>query len=189
MLRITAGEWKGRSFIAPSNENTRPTQAKLRQALFNSIQTHVPEARVLDLFAGSGALGFEALSRGAQFVTFVESSRLVIPILRKNVENFKAQDRVHLLQGAVEESFPQILRSGPYDLVLADPPYAAGWELRLLTDLSWESLLIPGGLLCLEWSPAQARQKELPAEIACLVKTREKHYGDSMLTTYLRKEL
>src|SRR5262245_32005744 len=99
MIRITGGELRGRSLRTPkhserSPDRTRPTQAKLRQALFNSLQMHIPEARVLDLFAGSGTLGFEALSRGAESVVFVESSREVCRLIQQNAQELGVEDRV-----------------------------------------------------------------------------------------------
>src|SRR4051812_18174623 len=96
MLRITGGEFRGRSLHAPKGDHTRPTQSKLRQALFNSLQASLPDARVLDLFAGSGALGFEALSRGAAHVHFIESARPVAKLIEKNGAELRVLDRMTL---------------------------------------------------------------------------------------------
>lgn len=78
---------------------------------------------------------------------------------------------------------------GPFDLILADPPYDARWELKLLQEFPWKEVLAPDGYFSLEWSPERACLKELPSQVPFLVKVREKHYGDSMLTTYRRGEV
>jgi len=184
MLRITAGEFKGRMLRTPNDLKTRPTQAKLRQALFNSIQAYIPDANVLDLFAGSGALGFEALSRGAQKVVFVEAAASVAKWIQKNTEMLGVGDRVQICIGKAETMAEKLTKEGPFDLIFADPPYAGGYEEKLLFHFPWNELLSPSGLFCLEWGPRQANIEELPGAVPFLVKIREKDYGDSRLTTY-----
>ena len=101
MLRLTGGEFRGRSIHTPGHDQTRPTQAKLRQALFNSLQTVITDATLLDLFAGAGTLGFEALSRGASHVTFVESNRTVARLIEKNAAELNVRDRVRVVVDSV----------------------------------------------------------------------------------------
>jgi 16S rRNA (guanine966-N2)-methyltransferase len=186
MLRLTGGEFRGRSIQAPEGDRTRPTQAKLRQALFNSLQATVPDAKVLDLFAGSGALGFEALSRGAAQVVAVESNRSAIKLISKNADTLAVRDRLVIVDDPVEKSWPRLKALAPFDVVLADPPYAGGWEKRLLDELPWEELLAPDGVFCLEWGLQKSKVSELPDELPFLAKVREKTYGESVLTTYRR---
>ena len=187
MLRITGGIYRGRTLLTPPQDQTRPTQAKLRQALFNSLQTLIPEARVLDLFAGSGALGFEALSRGAKEVVFVEIARPVSKLIEKNAEVLKVKESVTLISDSVESALKKLERLDPFDLILADPPYEEGWEMKLLLEWPWQSLLSEGGCFCLEWGLKKSQVSELPEEIPFLVKIREKNYGDSVLTTYRKR--
>ena len=184
MLRITGGELRGRSLEAPAGDRTRPTQAKLRQALFNSIQADLPDARVLDLFSGSGALAFEALSRGAAHAVSVESARPAAKLISKNAAALGVRERFTLIEDSVDRAWGRL--AGPFDVVLADPPYAAGWELRLLQEFPWQSLLSEGGVFCLEWGTQKSRAETLPEHIAFLEKVREKTYGESVLTTYRR---
>jgi len=200
MLRLTGGEFRGRFIQTPHHQYTRPTQAKLRQALFNSLQMKVPKARVLDLFAGSGALGFEALSRGASQVVFIEQSKSTAKIIQKNAE---ALGVAECIQVRVESSLPPCEKENlaaqshggthrlafcfPFDLVLADPPYEEGWEMKLLQEWPWEVGLTPGGLFCLEWGSSKSRVSQLPDRVPFLAKVREKIYGDSVLTTYQRE--
>ena len=191
MLRLTGGEFRGRLIETPRNLKTRPTQARLRQALFNSIQAEIPDSRVLELFAGSGALGFEALSRGAAEVVFVENDRTALKLLEKNAATLRVESRVRIVSESVDRCLPRIQKNAPFDLVLADPPYAEGWEKKLLEAFPWKELLKPGGTFLLEWGLLKSsdyREGELPEETPFLVKIREKLYSESVLTTYQMKE-
>lgn len=186
MLRITGGVFRGRTLQTLAGQNTRPTQAKLRQALFNSVQTQLSQATVLDLFAGSGALGFEALSRGASEVVFVESSRAALQVIEANAEALEVENRIHIVGGSVESVSTPLARFAPFDLVLADPPYEENWEMKLLTTLPWGELLNEGGRFCLEWGLRKSAVTNLPDRVPFLEKIREKNYGDSVLTTYTK---
>jgi len=191
ILKITGGEFCGRLIQTPKDLKTRPTQARLRQALFNSLQTVIPGARVLDLFAGSGALGFEALSRGAESVVFVETSRTALKLIEKNAELLGVKNQVTVLSETVKHVWSLLKSSPPFDLVLADPPYEDGWEDFLLSEMPWNELLTDAGYFCLEWGIQKSQnhrgENSLPDRAPCLVKVREKNYGDSVLTSY-RKE-
>jgi 16S rRNA (guanine966-N2)-methyltransferase len=121
-MRIVAGAAKGRRLQAPKGDDVRPTADRVKEALFSSLQPLLPGARVLDLYAGAGGLGLEALSRGASSVTFVERANAALTALRRNVETVGlpgatvvADDAARTLRGEVP--------GGPFDLVLADPPY------------------------------------------------------------------
>jgi 16S rRNA (guanine966-N2)-methyltransferase len=189
MLKITGGEFRGRMIEAPRGEQVRPSAAQLRQALFNSLQAYTPDAKVLDLFAGAGALGLEALSRGAAFAVFVEQSKPSIAAIERNIATLKVADRTEVISESVAKAWHRIQRFAPFDLVIADPPYAAGWEMKLLADLPWEELLAPGGHFVLEWGAKKSQVVELPETAAngLLTKIREKKYSDSLLTTYIRE--
>ncbi len=187
MIRITGGEWKGRGLATPPSLSTRPTQARLRQALFNSIQFQISDAKVLDLFSGSGALAFEALSRGAAEAVAVENHRGAVEAIKKNQREFKTEGRLKLLAEDVGDALVGAHRFGPYDIVFADPPYAEGWELRLLEDAAWSRLLAPEGLFLLEWGTQKSKIEAVPDHTEHLDKIREKVYGDSVLSTYRRK--
>src|SRR6185437_308628 len=113
------------------------TQARLRQALFNSIQTLISDAAVLDLFAGSGALGFESLSRGASRVVFVEDSRQAVKLIEANAKELGVFDRVEILSDSVDRVRNELTKLGPFEIVLADPPYAGGWEKTRLEGFPW----------------------------------------------------
>ena len=123
MLRIIAGEFKGRRLKAPAGRTVRPTGDRVKEAWFSILQQSIPDARVLDLFAGSGALGFEALSRGAVAVDFVENHKASLATIRENATTLKVEDRVTIHRmDAVR--FAERLQPAQYDVALADPPYA-----------------------------------------------------------------
>jgi 16S rRNA (guanine966-N2)-methyltransferase len=188
MIRITAGEWKGRALSTPASLSTRPTQARLRQALFNSIQFGIPDAKVLDLFAGCGALAFEALSRGAAEATLVENQRGALESIAKNLKELKPGPGTRLVREDVFKAEAQIRRFGPFDFVFADPPFAEGYEMRLIEGFDWGSLLASRGQFLLEWGAKKSKIEAVPDETTHLKKIREKVYGDSVLTTYQKKE-
>jgi 16S rRNA (guanine966-N2)-methyltransferase len=148
-VRIIAGKWRGRTIQAPPGQSTRPTADRVRETLFSMLASRLgsfEELRVADLFAGSGALGFEALSRGASHATFVESDPKAAAIIRRNGEKLGAA--VHILGGSAL-SLP---RSEPFDLIFADPPYAPGSgtaAIEAVTEAGW---LSPGGWMSVETS-------------------------------------
>src|SRR5947209_5287288 len=118
MIRLTGGIFRGRVIQTPSHQHTRPSHARLRQALFNSLQTEIPEARVLDLFAGSGALGFEALSRGAESVVFVESNRSALKVIDKNIQDLDVKSQTRVLAELVETVIPRLKLLPPFQVIL-----------------------------------------------------------------------
>lgn len=123
-LRIIAGELRGRRILVPDRSTVRPTGDRAREALFDILGSAVVGARVLDAYAGTGALGFEALSRGAAGVLFVESDRQAVRAIRENAARFGVTDRCRALAGNVLDLLGAPDAPGPFDLVLADPPYA-----------------------------------------------------------------
>jgi 16S rRNA (guanine966-N2)-methyltransferase len=187
MIRLTGGLFRGRVISTPAHQNTRPTQARLRQALFNSLQAHTESAKVLDLFAGSGALGFEALSRGAESVVFVEKAKSVTSLIQKNASTLDVDKKIQILTAPADSVVERLIQLGPFGLVFADPPYEEGWEIKILKTFPWNLLLVNQGRLCLEWGTQKSQVSALPQETELLEKVREKNYGDSVLTTYLLK--
>jgi 16S rRNA (guanine966-N2)-methyltransferase len=169
-VRIIAGEWRGRRIQAPSGTATRPTTDRVREAWMSTVAAHIPGARVLDLFAGSGALGLETLSRGADHVVFVEQAPAALRSLRANLEALGAAARAEVVR-ADALRYVASLEPGAFDLALADPPYGKGLA-RALADRFAECPF--AGLLCLEHGP-----DDLPAE---LPGASTRRYGDTRLT-------
>ncbi len=121
-MRVVAGAAKGRRLTAPPGDDVRPTADRVKEALFSSLQAVVPGARVLDLYAGSGSLGLEALSRGATSVTFVERDRRSLEHLHRNIEVVGLPGPI-VLATSVDRALAEPIEGEPFDLVLADPPY------------------------------------------------------------------
>ena len=120
-MRIIAGQYRGRRLVAPKGMATRPTTDRVREAWFSILGPL--HGLAVDLYAGTGALGFEALSRGANHVVFVESSRAAQVAIQRNAENLGVTDRITLLSSTVEAATKSIQGRGPFDLVLTDPPW------------------------------------------------------------------
>jgi 16S rRNA (guanine966-N2)-methyltransferase len=146
-MRIVAGEFRSRTLRAPDTEKTRPTTDRARETLFNVLNNVLDFEGlcVLDLFAGSGALGLEALSRGAAHTTFVEQDRKALEALNANIATLKVQERSRVVQGDVFRALPNLTQI--FDVILADPPYAdtrARVELpaQLLRLMTPESVLV-----------------------------------------------
>lgn len=134
-LRIIAGEARGRRLITPEGMDVRPTTSRVREAVFNSLHSQgcLEGADVLDLFAGTGALGLEAVSRGAASATFVESARLALAALRANIDATGLNDRCRVVPGDVMEELPRL--GGDFDVALCDPPYGFDAWPELLSRL------------------------------------------------------
>jgi 16S rRNA (guanine966-N2)-methyltransferase len=148
-MRIIAGEWRGRVIAAPPGESTRPTADRVRETLFSMLASRIGPfegLRVADLFAGSGALGFEALSRGAAHATFVENDAKAIAALRNNAAKLGAADRVQITARSALSLPP----AAPFALIFADPPYAPGSGKAAATAVMAAGWLAPGGWLAVE---------------------------------------
>ena len=145
-MRIIAGQWRGRPIEAPPGTATRPTSDRAREGLFSMLTSRLGSfegLQVADLFAGTGALGLEALSRGAAYCTFVENDRAALDALKRNVERLGAGDRAEIRAQAAEH-----VSLAPCDLVLVDPPYGAGLAQAALDRAAgWLAL---GGWLSIE---------------------------------------
>lgn len=146
-LKIIGGEFRGRNLLTLPDLNTRPTANRTREALFNILAFKVKNAVVLDLFAGSGALGLEALSRGAQHVTLVENNRKACEIIAKNIALCKAQNHAKVICCNAELFKGQ---GAEYDLVLMDPPYGQKLTDKALKVLTANSLLNNGAVVVAE---------------------------------------
>ena len=134
-MRIIAGEWRGRQISAPKGDSVRPTLDSVREAWMSMVHTSLPDARVLDLFAGSGALGLEALSRGASSVDFVENDPRTFRVLQENIKKLGAGKRSTLHRedaiGFLTKARRVTGEGEPYDVAFADPPYRKNLAAQL----------------------------------------------------------
>ncbi len=176
-MRVIAGTAKGRPLKAPAAAGVRPTSDLVRGAIFDMIGPFFgPETRVLDLFAGSGALGIEALSRGAGWADFVEQRALCCRAIKENLLITGLPDRGHVHCSAVAQSWTRL--SGPYDIILLDPPYAVPPQDNLFDAVA--RLLLPDGVAVYE----HAHRFPAAQELGGLRMTKERRHGDTTVSLY-----
>ena len=147
-IRIIAGQWRSRKINFPATPGLRPTHDRIRETLFNWLSPYIAGANCLDLFAGSGALGFEALSRGAKQVTFIDNARVVVDALQKNAALLKT-DKADFILADCPERVPA-LSYVPFDVVFLDPPFEQGLIPKTLRWLDNNSLLSPSAFIYIE---------------------------------------
>ena len=172
-MRVVAGTYGGRKLVAPAGSDTRPTSDRVREALFSVLGASVQDARVLDLFAGSGALGIEALSRGAQSAVFVDRSREAIAAIRANLAalGIDAEIRPVAARAALRAASG---RAEAYDLVFLDPPYRHAAELGRELSEGLAAVLAPGARVVTESDRRAPLQLDLPL-------ADERRYGDTVI--------
>ncbi len=183
-MRITGGIYRSRLLRAPRGNETRPTSDRVRQALFGSLEAAgaLRGAKVLDLYAGTGALSFEALSRGAAHATLVESSRDAVTAIRANVDTLGVSDRTLVLATDIARVVRRLSGQGPFDLVLADPPWAlvdSGDAPRAIVEILGAVLLSASARFVLEHA---ARSD--PPVLGALAPDETRRYGDTALSIY-----
>jgi 16S rRNA (guanine(966)-N(2))-methyltransferase RsmD len=180
-MRIIAGALKGRRLVTPRGATTRPTADQVRIALMDTLAPRLLDARVLDLFAGAGGVGLEALSRGAAHATFVERDPRAVAALRENVETLGVGALARVRRGDVLRELAALYRAGErFDVAFLDPPYEAGLVETTLEALGGGGLLLPEGLVV-----AQHFTKRAPAAtIGALARFRTRRFGETTLTFY-----
>jgi 16S rRNA (guanine966-N2)-methyltransferase len=178
-VRITGGELAGRKIDVPRREEVRPTADRVRESLFARLGP-LPGGRVLDLFAGSGALGIEALSRGAAEAVFVDRAAGCAARIRANLEALGLAERAQVLRSPVRSALPRLAAwDRPFDLVLLDPPYATDEASRVLPLLASPRLVNPGAVLVLE-----THRRHDPGPVEGLRRIDERRYGDTLIARY-----
>jgi 16S rRNA (guanine966-N2)-methyltransferase len=175
-MRIIAGEWRGRPIDAPPGQGTRPTSDRAREGLFSMLASRLgsfEDLQVADLFAGTGALGLEALSRGAAQCSFVEKDRVALDILKRNVARLGAGDRADIRAQTVEHAAPP---ARPCDLVLIDPPYGSDLAAAALARIVQPGWLAPGA-----WVSVETAQPitDLPSG---LTRDTERRFGKALIS-------
>ena len=182
MLRVTGGQFKGLSLTTP--RHIRATESKVRQALFNILGPHLVGARFLDTFAGSGALGLEALSRGAAFVAFIEQDTDAILCIRDNLARLDAElprEAWRVVHLDVERGLRQLASAEPpFDLIVCDPPYHSAEGKKALNTVVECAMLAPTGIVVVEHD----QRTVLPPGVGPLRHYKRHRYGDTVLSFY-----
>lgn len=181
-LRIIAGKFKGRILKIPKSSRTRPTQGMLREAIFNICQNEIEGALFLDLFAGSGAMGLEALSRGAARATFVEQNRQAIACIKENIKTLQVENQAALIPADVSLALTLLAKQKTqFDLIYIDPPYESPFDLAPVIPL-----ILANGSLFLERRHTP-NQHEKPAEAPGLILKGTRRFGSALLSIFYRK--
>lgn len=159
-MHIIGGKFRKRTLVTPKGQEIRPTSNLLREALFNICQGYIEGSKFLDLFAGTGAIGFEALSRGACHVTFVDKHREALHCIRENIEKLEVRENCSVIYGDVFATIEKFLKEGRrFDIIYADPPYntfrnvndvSSPYSHEIIQRLDKEDLLKSGGTLFIE---------------------------------------
>jgi 16S rRNA (guanine966-N2)-methyltransferase len=183
-LRILGGQFKGRILRSPKSSPTRPTQGILRQSLFNICQHAILNARFLDLFAGSGAMGLEALSHGAKRAIFVEQNKSAAAVIRENIHTLQVIDRSELLAMDVLHALKLLAkRQETFDIIYIDPPYGQPDLIQsVLEEIEKNNLVLPEALIFFETS---AQEQSIDYKSTRLKKASSRIFGIARLDQYI----
>lgn len=177
-MRIIAGDYKGRRLETPKDNSVRPTSDKVKEALFSILTNEIWGSRFLDLFAGTGNVGLEALSRGAKMCVFADQSRDSLKMIKNNIEHCGATEHAKVVSG----DYRKVLMSQrePFDIIFLDPPYDKGMLDGCFQLIAENGLLNEDGVLIAE----HRREEDLPYEFHGFHKVKERRYGVVMLSIY-----
>ncbi|MEW6182769.1 MAG: 16S rRNA (guanine(966)-N(2))-methyltransferase RsmD [Bacillota bacterium] len=184
-MRVIGGLAKRRTLKTPPGKSIRPTAERVKEALFNILAAKIPDAVFLDLFAGTGGIGIEALSRGAARAVFVDRSSRALNLIRENLRRTGFSEQAMVIPHDAMTALSLLHRRGEsFDLIYVDPPYDKGYELKTLPSIAHKGLLNRGGLVVAETD----HRGKLPVEIGNLKLFRSERYGDTVLSFYRVEE-
>ena len=159
-MRVISGSAKGTNLYSLEGNTTRPTLDRIKETLFNIIQKHIYESKVLDLFAGSGALAIEALSRGASYATLCDKCGKAIGIINKNVEKTHLQDKCTIIHKDYEKAL-EMLKGNKFDIIFIDPPYAQNIAVKSVKKILELNLLAEDGIIVIETDDDKREEEQL----------------------------
>ncbi|MBX2988618.1 MAG: 16S rRNA (guanine(966)-N(2))-methyltransferase RsmD [Bdellovibrionaceae bacterium] len=183
-MRIIAGRWKGHPLVSFQADHIRPTTDRVKETMFNMIQFYLENARVLDLFCGTGNLGLEALSRGAGHVLFVEKHPKSLQITRDNLQKLKAGRDEYELQSQDVLRFLKTYTGEPFDLIFADPPFTEAMAHEVMEHASASAAFGAETLMMIE----SARRERIDDEYETLRRVDSREFGDKILSFYRKKD-
>lgn len=178
-MRVIAGDFKGRKLEAPIDNKVRPTSDKVKEAMFSILMNDIYGSVICDMFAGSGGLGIEGVSRGAKKCYFIDQSNSSIKLIIQNVSTCKAEEHAEIIQGDFQRALNRIKEK--VDIFLIDPPYGYGIELKAMELIAEKGLLAEDGKIVVE----HEKHDILPDEVAGFKKIKEKKYGRVVLSIYM----
>ena len=185
-MRVIAGKYKGRKLNSPEDYSVRPTTDKAKEALFSILTNDIYGSRVLDLFAGTGGLGIEALSRGASYCLFADSSKKSIDLIKSNIAHCGIEEPVRVAAGDYTKILRNLARriedgiEEPFEIIFLDPPYDAGYTDEAFRLIDEGGVLAEDGIIVAE----HRKHEGLPDELHGFTRTKERRYGVVMLSIY-----
>ena len=185
-MRITGGSSRGRLLLSGKGRDIRPTSSKVREAVFNIVGNDLSGMNVLDLFAGTGIMGLEALSRGAAFSLFVDKSDRAIRLIKKNIETCGFSKSGFILKKNLREDLPphELLSNGNIDLIFIDPPYGKNLIPGVLKAISLKGIMSPDSICVTE----SMKEDELPQLSGDLRLTKSRIYGETKIALYSKEK-
>ena len=180
-MRIISGSRRGHKLLEFAGQDVRPTTDRVKESVFNIIQGFIPEARVLDMFSGSGALSFEALSRGAAGAVCIDTDKRSVEIIKKNAISLKFEDRCEILNMSCMDYVKRA--KDRFDVIFLDPPYNKGFILPALEEIVKNDLLSDDGIIMLE-----SDNTDFHGDVDGLMVYRQKKYGRTFITVYKRDD-
>lgn len=185
-MRVISGKYKGRKLNTPSDYDIRPTSDKVKEALFSIIANDLYGSKVLDLFAGTGSLGIEALSRGAEYCVFADNSKKSLSLVRENLEHCKVEERTKIIPGEYRKVLKNLADQVAdgleehFDIILLDPPYNKGLIQEAFLLIREGNILSENGIIVAE----HRKEEILPEQIQGFKRTKERRYGVVKLSIY-----
>lgn len=178
-MRVIAGDFKGRKLETPVDNSVRPTSDKVKEAMFSILMNDIWGSKVCDLFAGTGGLGIEALSRGASKCYFADQSKASIRLLTENVKKCEAMDKSVIIPGDFTRALERLRE--PVDIFLLDPPYGLGMEFKAMEIIKRNNLLAEDGVIVVEHDARDIMEEQ----VSGFTKFKEKKYGKVVLSFYM----
>lgn len=185
-MRVISGSSRGTRLKTIESMDTRPTTDRVKESLFNLIQSQIYGRKVLDLFSGSGSLGIEALSRGATFAVFVDNSRKCVSVIRENLEKTKLINRSEILNFDIDSALNKLsMSSDKFGLIILDPPYNKGFIIPVLKTVSEKKLLDNEGIIVIE----HEKNDILGDELFSFKKVKSRDYGITTISIFKEEAL
>ncbi|MGL5715235.1 MAG: 16S rRNA (guanine(966)-N(2))-methyltransferase RsmD [Paraclostridium sp.] len=184
-MRIISGKVRGLKLNTPKNDDVRPTTDRVKESLFNIINGYMIDSNVLDLFAGTGSLGIECLSRGANKCVFVDVNKSSIDLVRSNIKKARMESESDVINLDCKSAIDRLkTRNEKFDLIFMDPPYYENLFVNTLEKISDSNILDTDGLIVVEHDTVQ----DIPDSVGILVKQKSKKYGNTTLSFYVVEE-
>ena len=184
MLRVIGGTARGVPLKSPDPKNTRPTMDRTKESLFNILMPYISDARVLDLFSGSGSLGIESLSRGAKEAVFVDNSKNCRNIIIENLKKTRLEDRSTVIAMDVTKAIKLLSsRNAKFDIIFMDPPYNMNFIAKTIQNIVEFDIIAEEGILACEHHV----DEQAPERMGNLLKVRTKEYGETIYSFYVRQ--